>query len=118
LVKFLTMGSSLGQIKDWHARAQLVRYSASALARSCGVSLRQLERYFTQQGNPSPKTWLDELRDKRAIELLKESFSIKEVAAVLGYRTAAHFSSNFKKRHGVSPAAFARSVTDVSRFES
>ena len=109
-------GGGLQRSANWPGLASEAGYCASQLAKMYGVSLRQLERFFSERWGARPKEWLGKLRDRRAVELLKESFSIKEVAHLLGYKTVAHFSSSFKKRHGLAPTAFIRSNGDLSRF--
>ena len=109
---------TLGEIGDWPERASKARYNASQLAKSGGVSLRQLERFFQREKGVCPKVWLAQLRDQRALELMKESVSLKQIAETLGYRNSAHFSHDFRKRHGLSPSEFSRSNSQVSRFDN
>jgi AraC-like DNA-binding protein len=97
------VNTRLKYIKDWQELAIKVDWSASRLAQECGVSLRTLERHFRDQLHVSPKTWLVEERDKKAIELLKNGFSIKEAAANTGYQNTSTFCREFKRRQGQSP---------------
>ena len=111
------MRTSLLRIKDWPERAAEARYGESRLATICGVGVRQLERFFCEHKQVCPKTWLQQLRDDRAIELLKESFTVKEVAWTLGCRDASHFSRDFQRRHGMAPSKFISSSPEMSRFD-
>ena len=40
--------------------------------------------------------------------LVTESLRVGEVAARVGYQSAAHFTRDFKRHFGVTPAAYAR----------
>ena len=100
------MGSCLEQIKDWSALAKAASYNATALAFKCRVSTRQLERFFQAKMGNSPHKWLRHLRMRRAVELICDQTSIKEVAAELGYKDPAHFTHDFKEYFGVAPSRY------------
>jgi AraC family transcriptional regulator len=100
------MISRLDRIKDWESPSKETNYSTSALAKRCGVSPRQLERYFVAKFNQTPHQWLHEARLRRALELLCDGSSVKEVASLLGYRVASHFSQDFKHTHGIPPSHY------------
>ena len=97
------MNLRLDQIQKWPELAEEVQWSASTLARQCGVSLRTLERYFLRNLGKSPKIWLLEKRQERAIEMLREGSSVKETAAYLGYKYPTHFARAFKNYWGSYP---------------
>jgi hypothetical protein len=62
------VNSRLKQIRTWETLAQESRYSASSLARRCGVSVRQLERFSLEEFGQPPHEWLHSLRLRRAAE--------------------------------------------------
>jgi AraC-like DNA-binding protein len=97
------MTSRLDRVGDWAALAKTSRYMASTIARECGVSPRQLERFFHERMNKSPHQWLRELRMRRAVELLRENVAVKVVAQELCYKDPAHFCRNFKNYFGTTP---------------
>lgn len=101
------MNSRLDRIKDWAALAKVARYSATTMARQCGVSQRQLERFFQTRRQTSPHNWLRELRMKRAAELISGESSLKQAVEELGYKDAAHFSHDFKDYFGITPGQYA-----------
>ncbi|MGC3957746.1 MAG: helix-turn-helix transcriptional regulator [Verrucomicrobiota bacterium] len=101
------MTSRLDRIKDWALLAKSSRYSASAIAQECGISPRQLERYFQEHMKKAPHQWLRELRMRRAIELLRENVSVKATAQELCYKDAAHFCRDFKSYYGRTPGQTA-----------
>ena len=76
------------------------KWSTSALAKRCGVSVRTLERHFLKEMNKSPKAWILEQRLLEAVELLRDGRSVKETAEYLGYKHATHFSREFMKQCG------------------
>lgn len=88
------------------------KWSASNLARKCGVSLRTLERYFLQELGKTPKAWLLEKRQQRAFEMLREGRSIKETATYLGYKYPTHFARAFKNFWGSYPVCYKLAFSD------
>jgi transcriptional regulator GlxA family with amidase domain len=78
----------------------------SELARSAGVSMRQLERLFrTHLGHSLGEHYLG-LRLDRARDLLRQtSLSVLEVAVVCGFSSASHFSRAFRARFLHPPRA-------------
>ena len=74
------------------------------MAERCGVSVRTLQRHFHGKMGKSPKIWLAEQRQRKAMEFLTQGFSIKQTATELGYQYAAHFSRDFKKMFGYNPS--------------
>lgn len=78
--------------------------SRQQLARLAGVSLRQLERTFSEQIGQGVYGHYRALRLGRSRQLLREtSLSILEVALATGFTSASHFSSLFKRMFGLSP---------------
>jgi|SRR5271154_5180922 len=97
------MNSKLNQIQNWSELAKEALWSASILSKTCRVSVRTLERFFLKRTGKSPKAWLAEERQSRAIELLRDGRSIKETAVSLGYRHPTNFSRQFAKHWGTCP---------------
>jgi AraC-like DNA-binding protein len=76
----------------------------TATARALGLSYPTLHRYFREVHRMSPKQVASRVRLARAEALLADGhLSIKEIAAILGYHSASHFSLAFKRDHGLSP---------------
>jgi AraC-like DNA-binding protein len=111
------MNSRLNEITDWPARAEAARYKLSVMARSCGVGLRQLQRFFQRMMGEAPKQWVNKLRLQKAVPLLAAGQSVKQVADVSGYAHAQHFSIAFKKFHGRPPSS-VRAKTCLSPGKS
>jgi len=64
------MKSRLCQIKNWAELARAAKYRASVLAKSAGVSIRELERFFLCETGRSPRAWMNELRQVEALSLI------------------------------------------------
>lgn len=110
------MSSRLEQIKDWSALAKTANYSATTIAFKCRVSTRQLERFFQTKMGASPHKWLRDLRMRRAVELICEQTTMKEIAAELGYKDPAHFAHDFKEYFGMPPSLYPRNNPPASAF--
>jgi AraC-like DNA-binding protein len=93
----------ISHIQNWPELAQQAKWSASALAKQCGISLRTLERFFLTKMDKRPKVWLSEERQRLAVELLQRGYTVKETAGFLNYRHPSHFTNGFKKRSGYCP---------------
>jgi transcriptional regulator GlxA family with amidase domain len=104
------MSSRLHRIQNWPELATQSNGSGVTLAKKCNVSVRTLERYFLEKMGVSPHLWLLEQRKGRATKSLGDGNSVKETAAILGYKHATHFSRDFKKHSGHSPSKQAGSL--------
>lgn len=74
------------------------------LARSAGVSVRQLERLFRAHLGRSIGAHYLALRLEHARRLLRQtSLSVLETALACGFASAAHFSRSYRARFGLAP---------------
>ena len=74
------------------------------LARSVGLSSRQLERLFRKYMGCTPARYYLDLRLKRARALLRQtSLSVLDVAVACGFASASHFSKRYRDLFGQSP---------------
>ena len=94
----------LKHIQNWPELARQAKWSASALAMLCGVTVRTLHRHFLHHTGKNTKTWLDEQRQHNAHELLCDGSSIKETAACLGYKSQSNFTRHYKHQTGICPS--------------
>jgi AraC-like DNA-binding protein len=94
------------------ARHYRRRLTVASVARALACSPRQLQRAYAQFGCASFRDDLLERRMAAAARLLRErrSLSVREVAMLVGYRQAPHFSQAFRRRYGVSPGDFRRQL--------
>jgi len=74
------------------------------LARSAGLSTRQLERLFRKYLNRSPARYYLELRlNKARLLLLQTNMSVIDVALACGFVSASHFSKCYRDFFGRTP---------------
>jgi AraC-like DNA-binding protein len=91
---------------DWRSLAARSDYRPARLAELCQLSLRHLERKLKLNTGTTPRRWLKQERLRRALDLLRDSQSAKEVAHGLGYRQCSQFSREFKLGFGFTPTKF------------
>lgn len=79
--------------------------SPDEIARTVGVSTRQLERLFARHLNTSPGKYYLSLRLEKARNLLRQTeLSISEIGLLCGFVSASHFSRSYKAAFGVAPS--------------
>lgn len=96
---------SMRFIRENHRR----KLTVEALARNAGMSPSHFAHRFSSVARISPMRFLREVRLERARSLLYEAgFRANEVAANVGFESAAHFTREFKRRFGVPPSHYLR----------
>lgn len=79
------------------------------MAREIGLSSAHLRSLFRRHLGSSPKKTLQEIRLKRACELLETGrVSVAEAGYQAGWEDASAFAKSFKRRFGLSPGEFRR----------
>lgn len=77
------------------------------VARSCGQSLRQLQRRFRNAFGISPQEFLIKTRVLAGARLLEETdLTATEIAIRCGFVDASSFTQHFRQRTGATPARF------------
>lgn len=77
------------------------------IATNVGISPNYLSNVFNQLAGISTKQYLTKIRMEKAAVLLKsKQFKIKKVGELVGYKNQLHFSGEFKKYYGCSPANY------------
>ena len=84
--------------------------SLAALSRSAGASVRTVERAFRRDTGLSFESWRRQFRLMKAISLLVEGRSVKEVAFEIGYRQPSAFVQMFRDTIGATPKAWISSL--------
>ena len=75
------------------------------LADIMGITEKYFITHFKNVIGIPPSRYILELRMKKALEYLHENrFSVKEVAAMVGYDDPYTFSKTFKKTYGIAPS--------------
>jgi AraC family transcriptional regulator of arabinose operon len=76
----------------------------TTIARAANVSPQHLARLFRYHVGTSPMRYVWERRRERGAEMLIQTgLAVGEIALLLGYQTAYHFSRAVRERYGVSP---------------
>lgn len=79
----------------------------AGVAAELGVSTRQLQRVFAEVGDTTFGGRLEEVRMRRARELLATGdYPSRRIAEHVGYRDGAAFAKAFRRYHGCAPYQF------------
>jgi AraC-like DNA-binding protein len=97
------MAGRLDKIGDLEQLARDAHFDPATLAARCGVSLRQLERFFKRRFHCSPREWVRTLRCRLVIDLVAKGLYEKAVAKELSFADGAHLCHQFKRVYGSSP---------------
>ena len=98
-------------------RDQIWQEATAVVERRCGepltvddvaaelfTSRRQLQRVFQEVGGTTFRTYLTQVRMRRALEHLQAgSVPVKSIAHAVGYRQPAQFAKAFRRHHGLTP---------------
>jgi transcriptional regulator GlxA family with amidase domain len=81
------------------------------IAKSTGLSRRQIERLFRRDLNCVPKRYYLEMRLRRARELLLQTaMPIMDITAACGFQSPPHFSKCYRTQFGYPPSAERKSA--------
>lgn len=108
-------GCSFDSVNKGYVVEQIVNYfedhyaekiSLDQIAENMYLSPFYISRIFKSETGDTPIRHLINIRLERAKELLEngDGGSIQEIAALVGYDDAYHFSKLFKKKYGISPS--------------
>ncbi len=90
-------------------------WTRELMAERCRCTPAHLTRQFRRYFNTTPHQMLLELRMRRARHLLeREELSIKEISVAVGYPNSLNFSTEFRRRVGMSPREYRRHISWVS----
>lgn len=98
------------KIIDYFEEHYAEKISLDQLAGNMYLSPFYISRIFKAETGDTPISYLINVRLERAREILtrQEELSIQEVAAMVGYDDAYHFSKLFKKKFGISPSGIRK----------
>ena len=82
--------------------------TADSLAKQCGMSVPALEKTVKKYTGHGAMRYYNELKMRKATELLKDGKSVKEVALSLGFSDQNYFSLRYKKWAGVPPSTVGK----------
>ncbi|MBO9611739.1 MAG: helix-turn-helix transcriptional regulator [Dyadobacter sp.] len=91
-------------IREIEAKNGLI--DVSTLAQNGCMSIRQLQRTFKQHVGLSPKEFLNIMRFRHALQLIKKGKmqSLLDIALEAGYYDHAHLSNEIRKYAGIAPS--------------
>jgi YesN/AraC family two-component response regulator len=88
------------------------RLSRDTLAERACMDRYKFSRLFKERFGKNIKSYLNDVRTKRAAELLNNhDLSISEVAYSVGYGTVPHFYRVFREVFGISPREYRETLT-------
>lgn len=81
------------------------KITLAMLAKMCNMSESTFRRYFKEAMGVSPLEFVHEIRIKVSTQLLREeTYSVNQIALMVGYDTLSSFNRQFKKIKKVSPS--------------
>jgi len=111
LKTFEPMSSRLDRITDWPALAEQVRFNVTKLAKACGVTDRQLRRFFWLNFGTSPHLWMTLRRLEASRPLLSDDQLLKEIATKAGFSHQGNFTRLFKRHYHTPPSAMRSAIS-------
>lgn len=78
------------------------------LAGRCGMSAASVKKIFTKYAGTGVMTYFNELKIKRAVQLLDEGKTIGQTAALLGFSDQNYFSTVFKRIMKQPPSVYQK----------
>ena len=82
--------------------------TAESVAQVFFMSRAKLNRNFREYTKVSFHQFLSELRVNKAQFMLKQNYSVREIANSVGFENVSYFCQFFKKMKGVTPLQFAQ----------
>ena len=87
------------------------RLTLSDFSKNTLVSVAKIRKLFYKKHSCAPMQYFNQLKLEAAIELMcGTSLSYAEISAQLGFSSAAYFSKLFKRKMGVSPTEYIKSL--------
>lgn len=104
--KSLNRAYMVGRIIDYFEEHYDEKISLEHIAENMYLSPFYISKIFKSETGDTPIRYLINIRLDKAKQLLEEGHrgSIQEIAAMVGYEDAYHFSKLFKKRYGMTPS--------------
>jgi AraC-like DNA-binding protein len=102
--------ADMRQVRDRLADDALNPPTLSELAAMAGVSRFQVLRRFEKAYRLPPHAWLLQQRAERARRLIRDGFSLSQVAACAGFADQSHMTRVFVRQFGFTPGAWREAL--------
>lgn len=90
-----------------------------ALSTLVNLSPSRFRHLFKQETGTTPGQYIKELRLRKAEKMLRTTFlSVKQVLKQVGLGSNAHFVHDFRKKYGMTPTAYRRTIRHSKRRKS
>lgn len=116
LRQFSNLGESIEQPLSFKIQEYMLNHfrdciSQADLCEFVHVSPSYLNKVFKTETGKTPIEFLNDIRVKKSMELMKKQhFSVERVAEEVGIKDPKYFSRVFKKISGISPREFRRNL--------
>ena len=88
-----------------------MEFSLDKLCKTVNLSPYYFERLFKDHTGKTPYEYYMDIKNRKALEYLKtKAYSITEVCFILGFSSHSHFTSVFRKRLGITPSEYIKSI--------
>ena len=81
-------------------------YSVEVLSRDMGMDRTGLYRRLISVVGKTPTNFIRSIRLRRAAQLLKEGYTVAEVADLVGFNTSSYLSKCFLEEFGMRPSQY------------
>jgi AraC-like DNA-binding protein len=108
------MSQRLLRVYEWEHLAKKADFHPAMIASLCSISQRQMQRFFKQQFQMTPRGWLREMQCRLAKQLISQGYSNKAAVSELKFASESHFCREFRKSFGTSPQTFAPTFKETS----
>ena len=98
------LAPAIGAIRN----APALRRSSGELAEMCFLSESRFRAVFHEIMGQTPRDFAENERIQLAVRYLREEKTLEEIAVLLGYCDAAHFSRSFRKLTGIAPGTYRK----------
>src|SRR4026207_2466858 len=86
-------------------------WDSATLAALVNLSPSRFRHLFKQETGTSPAQYLKDLRLRKAEKMLRTTFlSIKQILKQVGIASNAHFVRDFRRKYGMTPTAYRRTI--------
>jgi len=96
----------VSRVKSYLEENYADNVSLAEISRFAFMSQYHLIRVFKKSTGMSPYSYLEQIRIKRAKELLRQGMSIAEAALELNFTDQSHFTKTFKRFTGTTPGRY------------